>query len=558
MDPLLVFQTVRHLRAGQIAARLRRMVLRPSVRFRSDTRWTLCASGGGVPPAAPPVDRSDGELFDLLHQPRRLWGPERWHPAGASPLWTYHLHYFLYLHYLPERRAVELMLDWIDANPVGSPPGWDPYPTSLRLRAWLEWLASHASGLPAETQSRLLESLGWQAEYLSQSLEFHAQANHLWENAVSLTWAGLRLRGPAADRWLETGFHLLRQVLTEQLLSDGLHEERSPAYHATLCHGLLRLGRVARLVGGPVAGAVAGLCDEASRRMLAALGHLTHPDGKVALLNDCGLDWAPTWEELSRYAGVEDENPEEVGPARQSRPGRTGGWSLPDAGYYGWRGEQCYLVFDGGPIGPDHQPAHGHADALSFELSLRGRRLVTDTGVSTYNPVDDRLYERGTAAHNTVQVNGGDQCELWAAFRCGRRPKVNAEIHDQEAEPLRIEGTALVRTRNTGHYRHRREVVVTGLGLKFRDELECRKGSELTLRVHLAPGVEVRPGAGRGRVLLCREGEELAEVWAAFLDWETVETPYHPTFGGAQVRRCLRLRARSQGESSLLWGLDWS
>jgi hypothetical protein len=557
VDPLLVFHTVRHLRASQIAARLRRMLLRPSVRFRSGASWTLRAPGAGVPPAAPPPDRCDGEVFDLLHQPRRLSGPDRWQPPGVSPLWAYHLHYFQYLDAVPQRRAVELMLDWITANPVGSTPGWDPYPISLRLRVWLEWLASHAADLPPDTRSRLLESLGWQTEYLRQSLEFHAQANHLWENAVSLTWAGLRLAGPSADRWLDTGYRLLRRVLAEQLLGDGLHEERSPAYHAGLCHGVLRLARVARVVGGSVAAAVADLCDDAAGRMLAALDHLTHPDGRVALLNDCGLDWAPTWEQLNSYAGCDAPRRRERGP-RDGAGSQDGTWWLPDAGYYGWRREGMYLVFDAGPIGPDHQPAHGHADALSFELSLRGHRLVTDTGVSTYNAVDDRLYERGTAAHNPVQVNGGDQCELWAAFRCGRRPKVTGHLRGGGADPVRMEGSAAVRTRATGSYRHRREVVVCELGLRFRDDLQCGEGSDLTLRLHLAPGIELRPGSGPGRVSLLRQGEHLAEVWSADLDWDAEETPYHPTFAGGQTRICLQLRTRSKGETRLVWGLDWS
>ena len=82
-----------------------------------------------------------------------------------------------------------------------------------------------------------------------------------------------------------------------------------------------------------------------------------------------------------------------------------------------------YLVFDAGPIGPKHQPGHGHAGALSFELSAGGRRVVTDTGVLTAAaPLAATIAH---AAHNTVEIDGRDQSEV-GAFRCGRRSSIVA------------------------------------------------------------------------------------------------------------------------------------
>jgi hypothetical protein len=82
------------------------------------------------------------------------------------------------------------------------------------------------------------------------------------------------------------------------------------------------------------------------------------------------------------------------------------------------------LIFDCGPLGPDYQPGHGHCDVLSYELSLHGQRVVVDTGVSTYEACAERHYERSTAAHNTLRIDGEEQAEIWASFRVGRRPRV--------------------------------------------------------------------------------------------------------------------------------------
>ncbi|HXW15896.1 MAG TPA: heparinase II/III-family protein, partial [Terriglobia bacterium] len=49
---------------------------------------------------------------------------------------------------------------------------------------------------------------------------------------------------------------------------------------------------------------------------------------------------------------------------------------------------------------------------------------VVDTGVSTYEPGPERSYERSTAAHNTLRIDGEEQAETWSSFRVGRRPRV--------------------------------------------------------------------------------------------------------------------------------------
>src|SRR6185295_1096925 len=72
-------------------------------------------------------------------------------------------------------------------------------------------------------------------------------------------------------------------------------------------------------------------------------------------------------------------------------------------------------------VGPSYQPGHAHADTLSFELSLHGRRVLVNSGTSEYGTGPERQRQRSTAAHNTVVIDGQDSSEVWGGFRVARR-----------------------------------------------------------------------------------------------------------------------------------------
>jgi hypothetical protein len=58
---------------------------------------------------------------------------------------------------------------------------------------------------------------------------------------------------------------------------------------------------------------------------------------------------------------------------------------------------------------------------FSFELTIGGVPIIVDSGVFEYAEGEWRTWFRSTAAHNTVEVDGRDQSEMWGSFRVGRR-----------------------------------------------------------------------------------------------------------------------------------------
>jgi uncharacterized heparinase superfamily protein len=517
---------------GQIASRVRRAFERPE-RFASrpappDPGPRALPQGPFLAPGAQ-RNRSDALLagsFEFLNRAEALGWPPRWSGEGLPKLWSYNLHYFEYLFALSYEAARALVLDWIASHPLRKGQvGWEPYPISLRLGVWTRYfLGLHAKRCAEDPALRaaLWRSLQLQADWLEAHLEHHLLGNHLLENGAALALAGAAFGGPQAERWLRAGSAVLARELPEQVLPDGGHFERSPMYHARTVWLLDALARsshepLAQLVQAPLA------------RMRDALALLCHPDGEIALLNDSAF-------------GIANR------PAQLCATAPAGPFALPDTGYFGARGsEGHYLVCDAAPIGPDYLPGHAHGDLLSFELSLRGRRVIVDAGVSSYEPDAARAEARSTRAHNTVELDGQDQCEFWAAFRVARRGRPRDVRFEALGGGFRLDAWHDGYERLPARARHRRRFRWHPEGvLLVRDDVDARRPVASVSRLHLHPDCDVRlEGARAARVAAPGGAFRIAFAGAGELAVEP--SRYFPEFGLSLSNRALVFRAQGPG-----------
>jgi hypothetical protein len=136
--------------------------------------------------------------------------------------------------------------------------------------------------------------------------------------------------------------------------------------------------------------------------------------------------WLLGREGLDRYDALREAKPEE-----NSR-------MLTESGYCimrtGWDCQSHYLNFDCGEIAAGvssediSSAAHGHADALSIEVSAYGVPILVDPGFYTYNGAEKwHRYFRETKAHNTVVVDGCSQAEYRGRLKWSRAPEVRLE-----------------------------------------------------------------------------------------------------------------------------------
>ena len=421
----LYARTVAHLRPQQVAWRLvraaqRRLPVRPPVgdggneahfdkaclqRLRE---FLATARRHGLDADADPLALRD-DLFTFLNRTVDCEPRIPWQDASLPRLWRYQLHGFRMVRMLASSafsdsaalgdaaHAARWVEDWFKHNPAGADVAWDAHPTAERIFNWVLGVAAFGAGYGA-TAARCAGQAAW----LESRLEHDVRANHLLKESMALALVAEATGvGDGRRAWAR-----VEEQVSEQILPDGGHYERSPMYHAqALFDGLVLRAAAA---------AVPGFFDNALRRMTHFLEDILHPDGDIPLFGDAALGETMPGGALAGLA-------REVLGVKGLGEART---SLPDTGYYVLGGGAGRMILKAAGPSPAYQPGHAHGDPFSFELSVAGRRLIVDGGCHGYAESDLRGYCRSVASHNTVRINGAEPMEAWAVFRVARRHRI--------------------------------------------------------------------------------------------------------------------------------------
>jgi uncharacterized heparinase superfamily protein len=504
----------RQLRSQQVLRRIQLQLLR---------RWRVCRVPRDEPPDASAALRQDLPTalmpprrglerlqddrwrFTFLNQSREFNWPIDWDLRDAEPqdqLWKMNLHYMEYLESVTDADFSRIVDHWIAKNRPYRPgywhDVWNSYTTSLRVVVWLQQLADRRERLAPALVARMASSLVEQIDFLHRHLETDLRGNHLIKNIKALLWGARCFDLPSVQQWRRTAHDLLTVELEDQILADGVHYERSPSYHCQVFADLIESylviedDRLRQWLGAVLA------------RMAAATADLVHPDGGVALFNDSGLNMAyPPEACMAAYR--------EMGGQAVSDSGAI---CRADAGFFGVRTQDFYVIVDCGPIGPDFLVAHGHGDILSFEWSAAGKRIVVDPGVFEYASGPRRAYSRSTRSHNTVTVAEAEQAEFFGAFRCGRRPRAAVLACEPTAnEGLVLEGTHDGFDHLPGRPRHVRRFVMSPRtkSIDIFDRIEGDGSKAAVVRLLLHPACMLELAGARAVV---RRDEVTVEVVA--------------------------------------------
>jgi uncharacterized heparinase superfamily protein len=500
-----------------------------------------------------PSLQSNGDWI-FLNKRGSLKGINAWNNSEYSKLWLYNLHYFddLNASGATERRTLHIALvnRWIKENPQEDGNGWEPYPVSLRIVNWIKWWSSDLANVP----EAWLASLADHAHALSKKLEFHILGNHLFANGKALVFAGVFFQGAHADIWLKRGLQILDRELPEQFLPDGGHFELSPMYHATMLWDVCDLTNLAQVVDHPELNARKQSWQQVIARGLDWLEAMSHPDGEIAFFNDAAMNISPNLAHLRAYAAA-------LGLSSKLAPCATHvQWPqvshLPESGFC--RVEMpsdCVALLDVARVGPDYLPGHAHADTLSFELSLFGKRVLVNSGTSCYGNDAERLRQRSTAAHNTVVVNGENSSEVWAGFRVARRAYPIGVRVIKQLDAVCIMGCHNGYMRLSGKNVHCRSWTFEANSLTIEDSVQG-SFTDAVAYFHLHPDVHVdvtQMLQGQVTFQLGLKQHATFVVEGGYL--ELMDGSWHPQFGATVPNSCLAVHFEKASIKTMMqWG----
>jgi len=459
---VLLFHTVRYLRLKQVYYRFYyalRNLFSP-IKIDNTVQYTSHQLNWSID--IPTSNSYSNRVFTFLNIEHRFEQID-WNYADYGKLWAYNLNYFDFLNQegISKEEGLGLIEDYIDSQ-SNLIDGLEPYPISLRIINWIKFISKHKIR-DEKVDAILFKHL----ILLNRTLEYHLLGNHLLENAFALLLGAYYFKD---DRIYKRAKNLLETELNEQILIDGAHFELSPMYHQIVLTRLLDCIHLLQ-ENNMFKDGLRSFLEAKSCEMLAWLDQVTYSNGDVPKVNDATYGVAMSSKEIFKYA--------------HNLKLKIQNLKLSDSGYRKWVMNEMEIFIDIGQIGPDYISGHAHADTFSFELYYKGKPIIIDTGISTYEKNPRRQLERSTESHNTIRIDGKDSSEVWGGFRVARRAKVIALKEDENKIVATHNGYKRI-----GAYHSRSFNKLDGLFI-VEDRIESKKIHQIESFLHFHPDCEV-------------------------------------------------------------------
>lgn len=413
-------------------------------------------------------------------------------------------------------KLVEI-LDSYDRHADQSPFMDDRHGTAFRAMVLVNSYRKLDAGglLSRDLANRLRRRIRGAGTYLANDRNFEGDYNHGVNQAAALLLVSQEFPpATAPSEWEQLALGRLEGVLEDVLYSDGVLVEQSPGYHLYVLSHLFQIDDWGRRFDVPLPSEL----TEATAAMADFAAQITQPDGWLPLIGSTDEKHLATYD-VSAFDRIAEQSPTlryvRTAGADGEPPARSA--LFPDSGQFVARSgldpgeeeaERTHLVFDMG----DAPASHAQLDALSLHLYARGRRLLVDSGMYTYEAGAAHDYFWSTRAHNTVVVDGVSQS------RAGGIPVGSVEGEDWIFQSGLLDGL------NPGVMHRRGVLLLDRDAVLVLDELDSEATHTYTQTWHLFPGAAAEASAeGLGVVdedgataLRILQGEPVAPQLAIF------------------------------------------
>ncbi len=428
---------------------------------------------------------------------------------------------------------------WFAACPYRMGPNWSSaLEPAVRLINWsIVWQLLGGAHSPlfqntegAQFRQRWLESVYRHAQFVRGHFSLYSSANnHLIGEAAGLFIAALTWpHWPRVHGWLAAAKAILEREALLQNAPDGVNREQAVSYQQFEVDLLLLCSLAGKANGQKFSASF----DTRLEAMIEYLASIMDAGGNVPAFGDADDGFvvklaqdrefcrfrsllatgailfrradfkakARVLDDKTRWlfgAGADTEF-QRLAATDARLPIRQ---AFPDGGYYilGCDFEtenEIRMVADAGPLGYRTIAAHGHADALAFTLSVGGMEFFVDPGTYAYHTQGPwRRYFRGTAAHNTVRVDGRDQSQSGGNFMWLRKARTGCSLWRSSAERDLFEGWHDGYMRLSDPVMHRRRITFDKPARRFyiEDVVEARGEHEVELFFHCSERCRVTP-----------------------------------------------------------------
>lgn len=347
---------------------------------------------------------------------------------------------------------------WTNQNPFLIGISWtSTMEFAIRAINWMFALAFLKDNAPSTLMDKLATGIINMIDYVDKHRSRYSSANnHLLVEAAAIGIAGFAFRYVP---WKEKALNILSEELFRQNYSDGINKELSLHYqvfgmeaYALVAYFLIKnedtipaswipmLKKQCEYVSNcrGTYGEVIVFGDDDEGKIIDLVGKGSDRYAYILQFFSCLLDERfdsmDQIDETIRWLFSEDA----IEEARE-KPLYDNSHSV----CYAEGGNTILKSHDGRVlVGIDHAAlgfgniaAHGHADALSFQLFFEGKPVLIDPGTYVYHcdlPMRNQL--RKTCNHNTVSINGNDQSQMLGAFLWGKKAECSLVNYIENAD----------------------------------------------------------------------------------------------------------------------------
>lgn len=392
---------------------------------------------------------------------------------------------------------IELFEDWNVKNPFLWGISWTSVmEVAIRCSNWCyAWCFLKRADAPSELLEKLQTGILNMTDYIANHYSRYSSANnHLIVEAYAIGQTGVLCN---YTPWIKLAMDILTRELPLQNYSDGINKELSLHYQSFYMEAMGLMMRLLIKNGIEIPATWNTMLD----KMCTYVANCMGDNGEVVVFGDddegkildmqggldhyqyvLGMFSVILSKQYTELRKIECENLNWLFTQEERDAAREKPLYIPPIIAYYMEGgntilrsvdRRILIAIDHAALGFGNIAAHGHADALSFQMFIEGQPFFVDPGTYIYHcDLESRNAFRKTENHNTVCVSGKDQSEMLGAFLWGRKAECENVVLEKSGEGI------ILSSQHTGYYPiiHKRTYFFNGKDeISIMDELNIQE-----------------------------------------------------------------------------------